>query len=67
MMLPGDPVEDLDDFVDFVLSEIGRAAHEKLEGAAPLVLYLADEQTREELLQALLEAMPGKISRKWPR
>jgi hypothetical protein len=64
IMRTGDPVEEL---YDFVQAEIGRAASEKLEGAAPLVLYLEDEQAREELLQALIEAMPGKITRRWPR
>lgn len=54
------------DLADFVQSEIGRAADASLEDTAPLVLYLATEEAREEFLQAIREAMPGMISRKWP-
>ena len=55
------------DMVDFVRSEIGRAADEKLEGSEPLVLYFADDKDRREFVEAVLLAKPGMISRQWPR
>lgn len=58
------PVEDL---VDFVQSEIGRAADYTLADSAPLVLYFADDNARRDFVEAIMEAKPGMISRRWPR
>ena len=57
----------VDDFVDFVRSEIGRAADEALESSEPLVLYFAEDKDRKDFVVAVLEAKPGMISRQWPR
>ncbi len=46
----------VDDFVDFVQSEIGRAADSVLEDTKPLVLYFATESDREELVNAIRNA-----------
>jgi hypothetical protein len=56
----------VDDLVDFVRSEIGRAADEALEGSEPLVLYFVDDKDRREFVDAVVEANPGFISRRWP-
>jgi len=64
MLRQSSPVDDL---VDFVRSEIGRAADEVLEGSEPLVLYFAEDKDRKEFVDAVLSAKPGMISRQWPR
>jgi hypothetical protein len=58
--------EDAANLRDFVHSEVGRAASEVLEDSAPVVLYLATEQDRADLIAAIHEACPGMIERKWP-
>ena len=58
-----DPTEDL---VAFVVSEIGRAADEKLDATLPLCLYFDSEQDRAEFVDAVHAAKPGMIARRWP-
>ncbi len=60
------PQMTVDDFVDFVQSEIGRAADSVLEDTEPLVLYFATEADREELVNAILAEKPNMITRHWP-
>ena len=57
---------DPDDLMDFVQAEIGRAASETLDGAAPLVLYFGTDEDRKEFFDLIMTAKPGMISRKWP-
>jgi hypothetical protein len=64
MLRQGSPVDDL---MAFVISEIGRAADEKLEASVPLCLYFYNEQDRKEFIEAVHEAKPGMISKRWPR
>jgi hypothetical protein len=64
MLRQNSPVDDL---VDFVRAEIGKAADEVLDGTEPLVLYFADDKDRKEFVDAVLQARPGMISRQWPR
>lgn len=59
----GSPVDDL---LAFVISEIGRAASEKLDSSVPLCLYFANETDREEFIAAVHEAKPNMISKRWP-
>ena len=63
MLRQGDPVEDL---TAFVLSEIGRAADDRLDASYPLCLYFADKAEREEFIAAVQEAKPGMVSKHWP-
>lgn len=63
MLRQNNPVDEL---VNFVVSEIGRAADTRLEESLPLCLYFASKQDREEFIAAVREAKPGMISRKWP-
>ena len=63
MLRQNSPVDEL---VNFVVSEIGRAAYERLDDSLPLCLYFASEQDRAEFVVAVQEAKPGMISRKWP-
>ncbi len=58
---------EIDDLVDFVRSEIGRAADEALESSEPLVLYFAEDKDRKEFVDVILSAKPSMISRQWPR
>lgn len=51
---------------DFVLSEIGRSADEKLTDAHPLVMYFTTKSDREEFMEAILAENPNMISRRWP-
>ena len=59
----GDPVEYL---VEFVTSEVGRAADESLRDALSLVLYFRDEADREEFTAAILRAKPGIVTKRVP-
>lgn len=59
----GSPVDDL---VAFVISEIGRAADERLEDSVPLCLYFANADERASFIEAVREAKPGMIERTWP-
>lgn len=59
-------LSDVANLVDFVHSEVGRAADASLEDTAPVVLYLATEQDRAEFIEAIQLAVPGMIARKWP-
>jgi len=63
MMRQGSPVEDL---VAFVISEIGRAADQRLDDSLPLCLYFSSKEDREEFVAAVQEAKPGMISKRWP-
>ena len=56
----------VDDLHAFVLSEIGRAASEKLADSSALVLFFASPEGADEVAKAIQEAMPGLIERKWP-
>jgi hypothetical protein len=56
----------VDDLHAFVLSEIGRAANEKLADSSALVLFFASPEGAEEVAKAIQEAMPGLVERKWP-
>jgi hypothetical protein len=58
--------DDAQNLVDFVHSEVGRAADASLEDTAPIVLYLATEKDRDEFVAAIHEVLPGMISRQWP-
>jgi hypothetical protein len=51
---------------NFVLSEVGRASDEAFGDGAPLVLYFADEASREEFMAIVMEAKPNWISKRWP-
>lgn len=62
----GAPEIEIQDLADFVHSEIGRAADERLADDAPLVLYFGTEEDRQQFLEVVMEAKPGWISRKWP-
>jgi len=64
MLRQGSPVDDL---MAFVVSEIGRAADEKLGDSVPLCLYFTSKEDREEFIAAVREAKPNMISRRWPR
>ena len=59
----GDPWEYL---VEFVTSEVGRAADESLRDALSLVLYFRDEADREEFTAAILRAKPGIVTKRVP-
>lgn len=63
MLRQGDPVQNI---VDFVLSEIGRAADNCLNDSAPLVLYFSTPQDRQELLDTIMAEKPSMLARKWP-
>lgn len=63
MLRQNNPVDEL---VNFVVSEIGRAADPRLEDSLPLCLYFQSEQDRKEFIDVVWEAKPGMISRKWP-
>ncbi len=56
-----DPVQDL---MEFVISEIGRAADSKLEETLPLCLYFASEQDRDEFVEAVQFMKPGMRAKK---
>lgn len=58
MLRQGDPVEDL---VAFVVSEIGRAADERLETTLPLCLYFQDQGDRDEFIDLIRHAKPGMM------
>ena len=59
----GSPVDDL---VAFVISEIGRAADERLEDSLPLCLYFANDEDRREFIVAIHEAKPDMVVKTWP-
>lgn len=56
----------VDELVNFVVSEIGRAADHSLEDCLPLCLYFSTDEDRKEFVAAVQEAKPGMIARKWP-
>lgn len=62
----GDDTETADELAAFVMSEIGRAADERFEDSAPLVLFFHNRSDAQELVDAIMEAKPGMLSRKWP-
>ena len=55
---------DVDALVEFVVSEVGRSAHTKLETTLPLCLYFASDADRDEFIAAVREAKPNMIMRK---
>lgn len=63
MLRQGDPVTDL---IAFVQSEIGRGADPSLEDTKSLILYFADDEGREEMKAAILEAKPGMVAKDLP-
>jgi len=70
IMGPMQDVPGWDDYVSnlhaFVLSEIGRAANEKLADSSALVLFFSSPEGADEVAKAIQEAMPGLVERKWP-
>lgn len=58
------PAVDL--LVEFVMSEIGRSADARLEGAKSLILYFEDETGRQEFVAMVCEALPGLRAREIP-
>ncbi len=50
----------------FVVSEIGRAADERLEASLPLCLYFETKKDRAEFIAAVREAKPGMVAKTWP-
>jgi hypothetical protein len=58
---------DPDELQAFVQSEIGRAADPSLEDTKPIVLYFADEEGRDAMVQLMKAFKPGMISKRWPR
>lgn len=60
--LSGSPVDNL---VDFVTAEIGRAADPCLEDTKPLVLYFCTEEDRQEFIEAVV-SLTNMTSRKMP-
>lgn len=63
MLRQGSPVDDL---MAFVQSEVGRTADPSLEDAKSLILYFADEQGRDEMKAAVLNAKPGMYAKDIP-
>lgn len=61
IMRQGSPVDDL---LEFVVSEQGRAADKSLEETLPLVLYFGTEEDREEFVQLVMAAKPGMRAKK---
>jgi len=64
MLRQGSPVDDL---MAFVITEMGRAADEKLEPTVPLALYFGNEADRDEFVALMHEAKPGWITKRWSR
>lgn len=63
MLRQNSPVETL---MAFVQSEIGRGADPSLENTKSLILYFTDEEGREEMKAAILEAKPGMVAKDIP-
>lgn len=61
MLRQGDPVEDL---MAFVISEIGRAADDRLNESLPLCLYFQTKEDRDEFAAIVLQAKPGMRAKK---
>jgi hypothetical protein len=59
----GPSAEDLE---AFVISEIARAADDRLDDSLPLCLYFSSKDDREEFVAAVIEAKPNMISKRWP-
>src|SRR3974390_174338 len=59
----GDPVQHL---MEFVMSEIGRTADEKLEDTFSLILYFRNDRDRQEMIDAVMQVKPGMVARKIP-
>lgn len=59
----GSPVDTLR---DFVIAEIGRSADERLDSSAPLCLYFATEEDREEFIEIFKEARPNAVCKRMP-
>lgn len=56
-----DPVEEL---MAFVISEIGRAADDKLEETLPLCLYFASKEDRDDFVALMRRAKPNMRTKK---
>ena len=63
MLRQGSPVDDL---VDFVVAERGRAAEDRLDESLPLCIYFKTEGDREEFIDAFHKAKPGLITKRLP-
>jgi hypothetical protein len=63
MLRQGSPVDDL---LNFVIAERGRAVEPRFEQALPLCLYFATEQDRDEFLAVFRELKPTMMTRKVP-
>lgn len=63
MLRQGSPVNDL---MDFVNAERGRAADDSLKDTRPLVLYFGNDEDREEFIALVHEAKPGMIAKRMP-
>lgn len=63
IMRTGEPVQEL---MEFVLAEKGRAADKGLEDTLPLVLYFGSEGERAEFEQAISEWKSTAITRRMP-
>ena len=61
-----DSMDEIDNLVAFIASEIGRAADERLEDTVPLCLYFGSDADRREFIDAVQMAKPGMISKRWP-
>ena len=61
MLRQGDPVEDL---MAFVISEIGRAADDKLEETLPLCLYFQTKEDRDDFAALVLREKPNMRAKK---
>lgn len=63
MLRQGSPVDDL---MAFVMSENGRAADPRLERCQALVMYFEDDEGREDMIRACMEAKPGMMTKRMP-
>ncbi|MGE0408719.1 MAG: hypothetical protein AB7P23_05580 [Amphiplicatus sp.] len=57
----GDPVEDL---MAFVISEVGRAADDRLEETLPLCLYFSTPEERDEFVSMVVSVKPNMRAKK---
>lgn len=56
-----------EDLEAFVTTEIARAADTRFEASVPLALFFHNTKDREEFIQAVMEAKPDMIRKRWPR
>jgi hypothetical protein len=61
-----DVISPADQLVSFIVTEVGRMADSRLDNSVPLALYFTTEQDRAEFIEAVMEAKPGMIAKKWP-